>query len=77
MKKTLVKVVFFKKNFLGDFSTGFRRFLREFPIFLSKRISALKFPLNAAEYYANNSVLSVERIKLMPIIEEKGQNGRR
>ena len=37
-------------NFLRDFSTVFRRFLRKFPIFL-ETVSALKLPLNATEYY--------------------------
>ena len=37
-----------------------------------------KFPLSATDYYAYNSVPSVESIKLMAIIEAKlGQNGRR
>ena len=35
----------------------------------------MKLPLNATEYYANNSVPSVESIKLLAIIEAKmGQN---
>ena len=38
----------------------------------------MEFLLNATEYYATNSVLSVESIKLMTIIEAKmGQNGKR
>ena len=74
-KKTLVKV-FFKLIFifLRHFSMVFCRFLCEFPIFLE----TVKFPLNATEYYLNNSMLSVENIKLMAIFEAKmGQNGRR
>ena len=57
-------------RFFADFSMSFQYFW--------KRISALTFPLNATEYYTNNSVLSVESIKLMRIIEAlMGQNGRR
>ena len=38
----------------------------------------LKFPLNATDYYAYNSVPSVESIKLITILFGKmGQNGRR
>ena len=37
-----------------------------------------KFPLTATEYYACNSVPSVESMKLIKIIEaKKGQNSRR
>ena len=43
-----------------------------------KRVSALQVPLTATEYYAYNSVPSVENIKLMTIIFGKmGQNVRR
>ena len=47
----------------ADFSASFQYFL--------KQVSALKFPLNATKYYANHSVLSVESIMLMTIIETK------
>ena len=58
---------------------GFRQFLSEFPIFL-KKIAALKFQTKRSDYYAYNSVPSVESIRLMTIIlgkwdkTEEGQN---
>ena len=43
-----------------------------------KRVSALKFSLNATEWYEYNIEPSVESIKLMTIIEaKKGQNVKR
>ena len=56
------------------FRRFFANFSVSFPIFLETGFSAL----NATEYYANNSVLSIESIELMTIIDAKtGQNGRR
>ena len=51
------------QRFFAIFSVSFQYFL--------KWVSALKFPLNAKESYANNIVLSVESIKLMTIIKRK------
>ena len=57
-------------SFFVDFSVSFQYFL--------KRVSALKFPLDATEYHAYKSVPSKESIKLMNIIEAKmGQIGRK
>ena len=56
---------------MRDFSTVFSRFLREFPIFLEMGFSAELPIINATENYANNSVLSVENMKLMALIEAK------
>ena len=64
--------------FLRNFSTIFVDFSVSFQYFL-KWVSALKFPLIATEYYAYNSVSSVESIKILAIIvkAKMGQNGRR
>ena len=51
------------QRFFAIFSVSFQYFL--------KWVSALKFPLNAKESYANNIVLSVESIKLTPNIKAK------
>ena len=77
-KKLLLKCFFYSflfccvifQRFFADFFVSFQYFL--------KWVSVLTFSLNATEYYANHSVLSVESKKLRAIIEAKmGQNGRR
>ena len=86
----LLKIKFYWKKFLLNFCFQnsflffcviFQRFFADFSVsfqYFLKRISALKFPLNATEYYTNNSALSVESIKIMTFIEAKmGHNGRR
>ena len=58
------------------FSRIVRQFL-SFQYFL-KWFSATKLPLVAREYYAYNNVPSVEKVKLLTVIEAKmGQTGRR
>ena len=70
----MIVKVFFSNSFLFfllDFSMVFRRFLREFPIFLETGFSA-EIPIKRDRTLCkNNSVLSVESVKLMTTIEAK------